>query len=180
MKYMLTLDERDFYPSANIDNRDQYWHRMSARAVFFDEAGAVALMHNGMHDYYKLPGGGVDDGESIEEALHRELLEETGCEPDANSLIPLGSILEYRDYAQMIQTSMCYIARFKGEKGKPTPTPEEEAEGFQVVWMENIDEALEFVIRPAKINAMQFTFMRMRDTAILNAAKAVQAERTTQ
>lgn len=180
MKYMLTLDERDLNPSASIDNRDQYWHRMSARAVFFDEAGAVALMHNSMHDYYKLPGGGVDAGESIEETLHRELLEETGCEEDTNSLIPLGSILEYRDYANMIQTSMCYITRIKGEKGKPTPTPEEEAEGFQVVWAKNIDEALELVTRLAKISSMQFTFMRIRDTAILNAAKAVQIERTAQ
>ena len=41
------------------------------------------------YDYYKFPGGGIEDGESLEEALLREVAEESGLQ------VILPSIREY-------------------------------------------------------------------------------------
>ena len=51
--------------------------RNAVRAVIFNE-GKILLAHLEKTDEYKFPGGGVKDGESIEEALIREVLEEVG------------------------------------------------------------------------------------------------------
>lgn len=67
------------YP--NIGTKE---HRLIARAFIKDEDGNFAVHHLirddlfGSFDYYETPGGGVDEGETLEEACIRECLEETG------------------------------------------------------------------------------------------------------
>lgn len=47
-------------------------------AVVHDDAGRVALVKNRWSDGWVLPGGSLEPGESFEEAVHREVREETG------------------------------------------------------------------------------------------------------
>lgn len=52
---------------------------MGAPIVLLDEAGErVLLEHRSDSDRWGLFGGGVDDDESVTDALHREVMEETG------------------------------------------------------------------------------------------------------
>lgn len=53
-------------------------HREAIRAVVMDKQ-KILLVHNNKGDY-KFPGGGANKGESHEETLVREVLEETGYE----------------------------------------------------------------------------------------------------
>jgi 8-oxo-dGTP pyrophosphatase MutT (NUDIX family) len=53
--------------------------REAARAVLINEDGKIALLYVNSHKFYKLPGGGVEAGEYVEDALEREVLEEAGC-----------------------------------------------------------------------------------------------------
>jgi 8-oxo-dGTP diphosphatase len=53
-----------------------YRPRPGAYAVIIDERGRLAVFHKG--DRYFLPGGGIEPGETPEEALSREVREEIG------------------------------------------------------------------------------------------------------
>ncbi|MDO5330584.1 MAG: NUDIX hydrolase [Bacillota bacterium] len=66
---------------------DGFTHtRVISRGFIFDGEGRVCLHRLYRDDifckqeYYETPGGGVDEGESLIEALRRECLEETGYE----------------------------------------------------------------------------------------------------
>ncbi len=61
--------------------------RTGARVLLLDEHDRVLLMHardpdDPAHHWWELPGGGLDNGESLEEAAIREVAEETGIELD--------------------------------------------------------------------------------------------------
>lgn len=49
---------------------------VGVRAILLDPAGRVALVRHTYIDGWYLPGGGVKKGESVADALHRELAEE--------------------------------------------------------------------------------------------------------
>lgn len=57
--------------------------RLTAIVACVDDAGRVLLIRQTGGPFrgaWLLPGGGVDDGETLEQALRREMREETGCE----------------------------------------------------------------------------------------------------
>lgn len=64
--------------------------RLSARLLILDDAGRVLLFRFvykrgplAGHDFWGTPGGGVEDGETLEQAALRELVEQTGLRRDS-------------------------------------------------------------------------------------------------
>lgn len=168
---ILTLDQNIVFPDIPVGDRDSYRIRQAARAVVLDSSGAIALLNAGERDYYKLPGGGIDEGEYIQNALARELMEEIGSK--AQVIESLGTVVEWKDNERLKQISYCFMAILDGDKGNPNFTEKEKAEGFSVVWAANINEAIQLVSANVDSNDTEVAFMTRRDTAFLQKALAV-------
>jgi 8-oxo-dGTP diphosphatase len=145
-----------------------YQKREAVRAIVKDADGNVAVFHATKNGYYKLPGGGIDAGESREQALHRECLEEIGCAIEITGEV--GMIIEYRKKYGLHQTSYCYTADLIGEKGIPQMMPDEIEEGFRPEWMP-IDQAIIAVRDGDKGRTYESQYMIARDTLFLEEGK---------
>lgn len=89
MRLLFEIDTKDYNANGKA------YIRPSARSIIIQN-GKVGMIHSLKYDYYKFPGGGIEHGESKEEALIRETLEESGL-----NIIPK-TIREY-GYVHRIQ-----------------------------------------------------------------------------
>ncbi len=144
-----------------------YTTREAVRAVVFDAEGKVALLHVTKFGYHKLPGGGIEKGESKEEALKRECLEEIGCNIEIGEY--LGELVEYRRELRLNQTSFCYVAKVVGEKGGQHLEQGEIDEGHDLGWY-NLEDALN-LLQSEHPTDYEGPFIVARDIAFLTEAK---------
>lgn len=141
--------------------------RSAARGVVFDQHNKVALLPVTAHNYYKLPGGGIEEGEDTLEAFRRECLEEIGS--DVEVVQELGSVVEYRVEFSLVQTSYCFVGKTIGDRKETAFTQHEMDQGFkQAVWV-FLDEAIELMKNQA--NNYEGKFIVERDTFLLNKVK---------
>ena len=68
---------RDDKKSLDFDN-GKIILRNAVRAVIINE-NKILMVRLGKTNEYKFPGGGIEENETVEEALAREVLEEAGC-----------------------------------------------------------------------------------------------------
>lgn len=85
MRILFEMDKKDYIPNGSV------FRRPSARAIIIKD-GKIAMVHSKKYNYYKLPGGGIEAAESMEDALIREVLEETGLCVIKNSIQEYGQV----------------------------------------------------------------------------------------
>ena len=127
----------------NIDQGTQFT-RLTARAIVIKN-NKILLMYTNRYEDYSLPGGGVDEGENIEQGLIRELNEETGAQK-ISVVKAFGLYEEYRpwykdDFNIIHIKSYCYICNIADELGKTQLEHYEQQNGMTAKWV-NINDAI--------------------------------------
>jgi len=125
-------------------NQGTSFTRLTARAIVIKN-NKILLMYTARYEDYSLPGGGVEEGESIEQGLIRELNEETGAQ-NIHVIKPFGLYEEYRhwykdDFDIIHIKSYCYVCNIADELGKAKLEHYEQQNGMSTKWVD-INEAI--------------------------------------
>ncbi len=110
--------------------------RFCVRCILINNEGKIGLTKSTKYNYCQIPGGGIDPGETIEDALRREVREEVGYE--ISHIKPIGYFYEKRDgKLNRRPNTRCisYVFRATPESEVGTNyTQEEIDEGFTPTW----------------------------------------------
>ena len=80
MRLLFEMDKKDYGQCTHTFTRD------SARSIIIRD-GRLAMIHSIKYDYYKFPGGGIENGENPVEAMIRETREEAGLVRSRNMVM---------------------------------------------------------------------------------------------
>jgi len=110
-------------------------HIVAVAGLVTDARGRVLMIRSPRRDW-EFPGGQVEEGESLTEALRREVLEETGV------TVTMGALAGVYSNVKSHIVMFDFLCNLVG--GEPATS----AESPEVAWVER-DEALSRILRPA-------------------------------
>ncbi|MCL2416092.1 MAG: NUDIX domain-containing protein [Defluviitaleaceae bacterium] len=135
----------------DLQNYDNSWkrtiHKCAYGIVFLNDKfennnteNKIVMMHRQKHDFFAIPGGKAETGETLLDALIREFKEETGLILKPSSIKELGKIIEIRKdkfeeemiYERHEHYYFCEIMDIKDIPINPRLTPNEIESGYQI------------------------------------------------
>ena len=123
MRLLFTMDRKDY------DDSMPRFVRPSVRAIIRRD-GKIAMVHSLKYDYYKFPGGGMEQGEEQIETLIRETREETGLRVLTETARPYGRVYRAQNSGRgdvLIQENYYYLCQASdGEESQKLDAYEQE------------------------------------------------------
>lgn len=123
MEYFYSIKDSDIFENP-LPEPENYIDRPTVKGLVFNNENKIAFLWHPTENYGLLPGGGVEVGETEEDAFIRECKEEIGC--DVEIISKIGTAAQYRAKDGRKFNIHFFVARVIGEIGKPTTTQEDE------------------------------------------------------
>lgn len=166
MNTLFVLDKKNYTSDMPLS------FRQAARAIIFAERSKLLMVKSLTEGYFKFPGGGVKEGESLQTALKREAEEEAGVIL-SDSLTEFGSVLEMRKISNekgiesiFHHTSFYFICKIDRRTAQKLEQDEQELQFVpQVV---SIEEA---IMQNKKVMNKYYSTNIIRETKMLELLK---------
>ena len=105
MRSLFELDMKDYESTRRV------FSRPSVRSLII-RGGKIAMVHSLKYDYYKFPGGGIEEGETLSNALIRETLEESGLVVIPESIREYGVVRRIQKSDREFPAAFDYLFSF--------------------------------------------------------------------
>jgi ADP-ribose pyrophosphatase YjhB (NUDIX family) len=143
----------------------EWAERQAARCILKRE-DKIAMLFLEKFGYHKVPGGGIEEGEKVKQALEREVKEEIGSKIHIEKEIARLTSLKTQQGTK--QTSIFFLATEK-ESGEPEYTEKEKKEGYKPEWY-TLEESIK-VLEKEDPSHYIAQFINARDLKILKEVK---------
>ena len=167
MRLLFNMDANDY------DKNGRAFVRHSARCITIQN-GRVAMVHSLKYDYYKFPGGGIEENETKVQALIRETEEEAGLVIIPESIREFGYVhrvekSDHMDADYFVQDNFYYLCEVQKVKTSQKLDDYEADEHFTLEWVE-ADKAI--VINRTVDHGPKEQNMLEREARVLEILKA--------
>jgi ADP-ribose pyrophosphatase YjhB (NUDIX family) len=147
--------------------------KRAARTVIVDGENKTAILEVRGGEYYKIPGGAIETGETDEEAAKREALEESGCQVEIIKKLGEQQFTDSDpEHNGLIHSSVCYLAKKKSE-GQTCFTDWEKERNFKLLWV-SFDKAIDLFSKAkpqnpfcVEINKRDLNFIKLAKKALV-------------
>ncbi len=173
MKPLITLSDKDIFPNAVVTEVGLWANRSTVKIILQNERGEIALVTNPVHGCYLLPGGGMDEGETVDMAADRECREEVGYA--IKDSVEIGFTEEFRARDGKHYVTRGVVATVGAPTGEDARTENEKALGLNVIWR-TVREAHDIFVDQnrrlveGKIDFYNTGFNIVRDGVLLDEA----------
>lgn len=142
--------------------------RQAVRVLVLTPDEKVLVMTYGKYDFSVLPGGGLEEGETLEQACRREILEETGYQ--CRWISQLCQIEDYRKDEKLLQIHHGFVAGVSESKLAQNLDEDEKSDKvyLELLTLEELDKRFS----SQKPHTEQQKLLRQRDKLILQEALA--------
>ena len=131
MRILFSVDYKNYKKNGKVGKRP------SARAIIIKD-NKIAMVYSQRYDYYKFPGGGIEESETKEDALIREVKEEVGLEVIKDSIKEYGLVIR-KEKGKVedifIQENFYYLCDITDKVYEQDLDDYENYEGFTLKWV---------------------------------------------
>lgn len=104
---------------SDIPGLNDFLFRVSLKAVILNDDGHVLVVKERGRDWWDIPGGGLEHGETVKEALARELFEEVSLQGDFDYETILSEDPRYQKSHNLYQMRITFIVKPEQFSFKP-------------------------------------------------------------
>ena len=147
--------------------------RLIARGILMNSDNKIALIkidgtdEFGLRDYYETPGGGVKENERIEDAVIREVIEETGY--NSHIVSEIGLVIDYYNLIRRKNYSYYFLLKADNYIGQNLDQYEKGL--FSNVKFYTLDEAIDLYTN--HMNGKVGRIVKNRELLVLNELKNI-------
>ncbi len=99
---------------------------IATRGVIIHEGKLLVVKHKADRSFWCLPGGRMEAGETLEKAMERELIEETGVRPE------VGKLLFIQQFIEVDRPGLGFFFYIKNAKDYVEFNKEKASHGFEI------------------------------------------------